>query len=325
MKALICDSYGPPENLKLVDLPDPVPGQGEVLIAINYAALNFFDLLIIENKYQFKPALPFSPASEFSGRILALGPDVQGFAPGDRVLGALGFGAAREKIVCPVDRLVKIPDGLSDEKAAGLTTTYGTSLHALKQRADMKPGETLVVLGASGGVGLAAVELGAKLGLRVIACASSDEKLKFIRSFGAAETINYATSDFRAELKRLTGGNGVDIVYDPVGGSLTELALRSLAWKGRLLVIGFAAGEIPKPPLNLTLLKGCDIRGVFWGEFIRREPEAHRENMAELLDYAASGAISAHVHSVHPLEAYIDAFGAISRREALGKVVFKMN
>jgi NADPH2:quinone reductase len=325
MKALICDSYGPPENLKITDLPEPAPGEGQALIEIKYAALNFFDLLLLENKYQFKPDLPFSPAAEFSGRVLALGPGAKGYAIGDRILGAIGFGAAREKVVCAVDRLVKIPDGLSDEKAAGLTTTYGTSLHALKQRADLKAGETLVVLGASGGVGLAAVELGAHLGARVIACASSDEKLRFVRSFGAAETINYATSDFRAELKRLTAGRGVDIVYDPVGGALTELALRSLAWKGRLLVIGFAAGEIPKPPLNLTLLKGCDIRGVFWGEFVKREPEAHRENMAELLDYAASGAISAHVHAVYPLESYVEAFGAISRREALGKVVFKLS
>jgi NADPH2:quinone reductase len=324
MKALICDSYGPPEKLKIVDLPDPVPGEGEVLVEVGFAGLNFFDLLVIENKYQAKPPLPFSPAAEFSGRVLALGPGAKGFAPGDRVLGYTGFGCAREKLVCASDRLVAIPEGLSEEKAAGLTITYGTTLHALKQRADLKSGETLVVLGASGGVGLAAVELGARLGARVIACASSDEKLKFVRSFGAAETINYATNDLRAELKRISGGRGVDIVYDPVGGALTEQALRSLAWKGRLLVIGFASGDIPKPPLNLVLLKGCDVRGVFWGEFLNREPGAHRENMAELLADAASGAISAHVHGVYPLESYVEALGVIARREALGKVILKM-
>jgi NADPH2:quinone reductase len=324
MKALICEAYGPPETLKLVDLPDPAPGPGEALIDVSYASLNFFDLLVIENKYQVKPALPFSPAAEFSGRIAALGAGATGFKVGDRVLGYTGFGCARERLVSPVSRLVALPDGLSDEKAAGLSITYGTTLHALRQRADLQAGETLVVLGASGGVGLAAVEIGALMGARVIACASSDEKLAFVRGFGANETINYATQDLRAELKRLTGPGGVDVVYDPVGGALTEAALRSLAWKGRLLVIGFASGEIPRPPLNLVLLKGCDIRGVFWGDFIAREPEQHRANMAALLGYAASGTISAHVHAAYPLASFLEAFGAIARREALGKVLLKM-
>ena len=324
MKALVCEAYGPPETLKLVDLPDPEPRPGEALIDVAYAGLNFFDLLVIENKYQAKPPLPFSPAAEFSGRIAALGPDAEGFKIGDRVLGYTGFGCARERLVAPVSRLVALPEGLAEDKAAGLSITYGTTLHALKQRADLKAGESLVVLGASGGVGLAAVEIGALMGAKVIACASSDEKLSFVSKFGANETINYATQDLRGELKRITGGAGVDVVYDPVGGALTEAALRSLAWKGRFLVIGFASGEIPKPPLNLVLLKGCDIRGVFWGDFIAREPAAHRANMADLLDYAARGAISAHIHAAYPLESYLEAFGAIARREALGKVLLKM-
>ena len=235
-----------------------------------------------------KPAPPFSPGGEFSGRVVALGPGARGFAVGDRVMGFCAYGAAAERIAIPANRLAQIPDGLALDKAAGLSVAYGTSLHALKQRAEMKPGETLLVLGASGGVGLAAVEIGKAMGARVIAGASSDEKLAFARRYGAAETINTATDDLRARLKDLAP-KGVDVVYDPVGGALTEAALRSLAWKGRLLVIGFASGEIPRPPLNIPLLKGCDIRGVYWGEFTAREPEAHRQNMAELMDWAKSG------------------------------------
>jgi NADPH:quinone reductase len=323
MKALICPSLGPAENLKVVEIDPPSPGDGEALVEVAYAGLNFFDTLIIEGKYQLKPAPPFSPGGEFSGRVVALGPGVRGFAVGDAVMGFGGFGAAQERIAIPVKRLARIPEGLALDKAAGLSVAYGTSLHALKQRADLKPGETLLVLGASGGVGLAAVEIGKAMGARVIAGASSDEKLEFARRYGAAETINTASDDLRARLKDLAP-KGVDVVYDPVGGALTETALRSLAWKGRLLVIGFASGEIPRPPLNIPLLKGCDIRGVYWGEFTAREPEAHQENMAELLDWAKKGVLSVHIYAKYPLHDFRKAFEAIAKRQTLGKTLLRL-
>jgi NADPH:quinone reductase len=322
MKALICPSLGPAENLKVEEVDEPAPGKGEALVEVAYAGLNFFDTLIIEGKYQVKAAPPFSPGGEFSGRVVGLGPGAQGFPAGDRVMGFCAYGAAAERIAIPTSRLARVPDGLALDKAAGLSVAYGTSLHALKQRAEMKPGETLLVLGASGGVGLAAVEIGKAMGARVIAGASSDEKLAFARRYGAAETINTATDDLRARLKSLAP-NGVDVVYDPVGGALTEASLRSLAWKGRLLVIGFASGEIPRPPLNIPLLKGCDIRGVYWGEFTAREPEAHRENMAELMDWAKSGTLSVHIHAKYPLEDYRKAFEAIAKRQTLGKTLLR--
>jgi len=325
MKALICPSLGPAENLKVLDVKPPVARKGEAVVEVAYAALNFFDTLIIEGKYQLKPEPPFSPSGEFSGRVVALGPEAEGVSVGDRVLGYSGYGAASERIAVPVNRLARVPDGLPLDKAAGLAIAYGTSLHALKQRAEMKPGETLVVLGASGGVGLAAVEIGAAMGARVIACASSDEKLAFARGFGAAETINYATEDLRARLKELTGAKGVDVVYDPVGGALAEPALRSLGWKGRFLVIGFASGEIPKIALNIVLLKGCDIRGVYWGEFTAREVEANRDNMKQLLNWAEDGALSVHIHAKYAIEEYAQAFESISKRQVLGKILLRLN
>ncbi len=325
MKALICRSLGPAETLEVVDVDPPSAGPGEAVVEIAYAALNFFDTLIIEGKYQVKPEPPFSPGGEFSGRIVALGPQARGLAVGDRVMGSSGYGAARERIAIPASRLVRVPDGLPLDKAAGLSIAYGTTIHALKQRAELQPGETLVVLGASGGVGLAAVEIGAVMGARVIACASSDDKLAFARRYGAAETINYATEDLRARLREMTGAKGVDVVYDPVGGTLAEPALRSLGWKGRFLVIGFASGEIPRPPLNWVLLKGSDIRGVYWGEFAAREPEANRDNMSQLLKWAESGALSVHIHAKYPLQEYRKAFEAIAKRQALGKVLLVLN
>src|SRR6185436_3192460 len=267
MKALLCTRAGTPDDLKIGDLPDPVAGPGQAVVRVEAVALNFFDLLIIAGKYQYKPEFPFSPGAEFAGVIESLGPGVEGFEVGERVIGYARYGAAREKIAADAGRLVRIPAGLAAERAAGLIVTYGTSYYALKDRANLKKGETLAVLGASGGVGLAAVELGKLLGARVIACASSDDKLAFAREHGADDGVNYSSGDLREGLKKLGGEHGIDVVYDPIGDKYAEPALRSLAWLGRYLVVGFAAGEIPKLPFNLMLLKSCDVRGVFWGSW----------------------------------------------------------
>lgn len=323
MKALLCTRLGGPEDLVIETLPDPEPGPGEALVRITVAALNFFDTLIIAGRYQVKPDLPFSPGGEACGTVEALGPGTEGFAVGDRVIVHVKHGTARERVAVSVRHLTKVPEGVSDEQAAGLTITYGTSLHALRDRARLQPGETLAVLGASGGVGLAAVELGAVLGARVIACASSEEKLAVARAHGAHETLVYSPETLRDDLKALTGGAGVDVVYDAVGDAYAEPALRALAWKGRFLVVGFAAGEIPRLPLNLVLLKGVDVLGVHWGVFVEREPEAHQANQRQLLDWVAEGRLTAKVHGVYPLTDYVEALGILKRREAVGKVLLR--
>ena len=324
MKALVCSWLGGPEDLSVQDWPNPVAGPGEALVRVRVAALNFFDTLIIAGRYQVKPELPFSPGGEACGVIEVLGPDTEGFSVGDRVMVHLSHGTARARIAVPVKRLARVPDAVSDETAAGLSITYGTTLHALHDRARIKPGETLVVLGASGGVGLAAVELGKLLGARVIACASSPAKLETARAHGADELIDYQADNLREELRRLTGTHGVDVVYDAVGGDLAEPAMRALGWKGRYLVIGFAAGEIPKFPLNVIMLKGIDVQGVHWGAFVEREPEAHGANQARLLAWAAEGRLTVKVHGVYPLEAYEEALGVLVRREAVGKVLLRI-
>jgi NADPH2:quinone reductase len=283
------------------DLPDPVAAPGEAVIRIESAALNFFDLLIIAGRYQYKPAFPFSPGAEFAGTVESVGPGVTEFTAGDRVIGYAGWGAARQRLAIETGRLVKLTDDLDFDRASGLIVTYSTSYYALKDRAALKPGETLAVLGASGGVGLATVELGKRMGARVIACASSDDKIEFARRHGADEGVNYARDDLRDGLRRLGGERGIDVVYDPVGDKYAEPALRSLGWLGRYLVVGFAAGDIPKLPLNLVLLKSCDVRGVFWGSWTAREPAAHRTNTAELIRWCAEGSLSAHVHATYPL------------------------
>ena len=323
MKAVLCTRLGGPDDLEIRDIPEPAAGAGEAVVKVEAASLNFFDTLIIAGKYQIKPDLPFSPAAEFAGTVESVGTGVTGIAAGDRVLGYSGYGAARERVAVAASRLVKLPPSLDAERAAGIAVTYGTSYYALKDRAGLKPGESLAVLGAAGGVGLAAVELGKAMGARVIACASSDEKLAFARRHGADDGVNYASENLRDGLKRLSGERGVDVIYDPVGGAQAEAALRAIAWEGRYLVVGFAAGEIPKLPLNLVLLKSCDVRGVFWGAWIDREPEAHRANMAELVAWCAAGKLSSHVHAVYPLEKVAEALKAIANRQAMGKILLR--
>jgi NADPH:quinone reductase len=321
MKALLCTHLGGPDDLEFRDVPEPSAGPGEAVVRVEAAALNFFDTLIIAGKYQIKPELPFSPAAEFAGTVETVGAGVTAVAPGDRVAGYVGYGAARERVAVAADQLVTLPDGLDAARAAGLIVTYGTAFYALQDRAQLKPGETLAVLGASGGVGLAAVELGRIMGARVIACASSADKLHFARVHGADEVVNYATEDLRAALRRLGGEHGIDVVFDPVGGPHAEAALRSLAWLGRFLVIGFAAGDIPKLPLNLVLLKSCDVLGVYWGSWVARDGAAHRANMAQLLAWCATGRISAHVHAAYPLAQGAQALHALKDRAVMGKVV----
>ncbi len=323
MKAVLCTHFGSPGELEFADIAEPRAAAGQAVVRIKAAALNFFDTLIIAGKYQHKPPFAFSPAAEFSGVVESVGPGVDGIAPGDRVMGNIGWGAAREAVAVPADQLVKIPDALNFERAAGLTVTYATTLYALRERAALAPGETLVVLGASGGTGLAAIEIGKVMGARVIACASSAEKLDFARDHGADETVNYAAEDLRDALKRLGGERGVDVVYDPVGGPYAEPAVRSLGWEGRYLVVGFAAGEIPKLPLNLVLLKSCDIRGVLWGSWVRREPKAQRALMTQIVDWCAQGKLSAHVHAVYPLAEIVAALKAIADRKVMGKIVLR--
>jgi NADPH2:quinone reductase len=323
MKALLCTRYGTADDLELTDIADPTPGPGEVVVRIASAALNFFDTLIIAGKYQVKPEMPFSPAAEFAGTVEGVGTGVAGLKSGDRVLGYSGFGAARQRIAIDAERLIKIPGSVDFDRAAGLCVTYGTTLHALKDRARLQPAETLAVLGASGGVGLAAVELGKLMGARVAACASSAEKVAFAREHGADEGIDYGKEDLKEALRRVTGGRGADVIYDPVGGAYTEAALRSIAWEGRFLVVGFAAGDIPKLPLNLVLLKGCDVLGVFWGSWLQRDPAGHRANTEQLLDWVAQGKLSSHVHAVYSLADAPAALKAIAGRKVMGKVILK--
>jgi len=321
MKAVLCRQFGPPESLVYEEMPSPTAGAGEVVVSVKAASLNFPDVLIIQNKYQFKPPLPFSPGSEMAGVVKEVGDGVKGYKTGDRVIAFTTYGAFAEEVKVEAARLVPIPEGMDFNSAAAFLLTYGTSDHALRDRGALKAGETLLVLGAAGGVGLAAIEIGKAMGAKVIACASSADKLEVCTQHGADVGINYATEDMRERIKELTGGKGVDVVYDAVGGPYTEPALRSTTWRGRLLVVGFAAGDIPKIPLNLTLLKGCAIVGVFWGDFARREPKAFAASIAQLGAWFREGKLKPHVSQTFPLSQAVDALKLMAARKVKGKVV----
>ena len=321
MKAVLCKKLGPPEDLVVEDIPSLVPNAGQVVVAVKAAGVNFPDTLIIQGKYQFKPEPPFSPGGEVAGVVKELGANVTGVKVGDRVIAAATFGGFAEEMLCDADRLTPIPDSMDFVPASAFLLTYGTSYHALKDRAHLKPGETLLVLGASGGVGLAAVQLGKAMGARVIAAASSDAKLDVCRQNGADDVINYASDDLRSRVKALTAGKGVDVIYDPVGGPYSEPALRDMAWNGRFLVVGFAAGDIPKVPLNLALLKGCSIVGVFWGAFTRNEPENNRRNNEELIELFTQGKVKPHIHATYSLARTAEALNEVLNKRVSGKIV----
>ncbi|MEP9320202.1 NADPH:quinone oxidoreductase family protein [Pseudomonas sp. LABIM340] len=321
MKAVLCKAFGPAETLVLEDIASPEPKKNEVLLQVHAAGVNFPDTLIIEGKYQFKPPFPFSPGGEAAGVVGAVGEKVSHVKPGDRVMALTGWGSFAEEVAVPGYSVMPIPDGMDFASAAAFGMTYGTSMHALKQRANLQPGETLLVLGASGGVGLAAVEIGKAMGAKVIAAASSEAKLEVAKAAGADVLINYSEGGLKDKLKELTGGQGVDVIYDPVGGDLFEEAFRSIAWNGRMLVVGFASGTIPSLPANLTLLKGASLVGVFWGSFAQRQPQDNAANFQQLFAWFAEGKIKPLVSQTYPLEQAADAINHLGQRKAVGKVV----
>jgi NADPH2:quinone reductase len=322
MRALLCKEHGLPDRLELVDdWPAPQAEKGQVVIGIRAAGLNFPDVLIIQGKYQFQPEMPFVPGGECAGEVIAVGEGVDRYKVGDKVIAMTGHGCFCEQIAVDQHAVMPMPEGLDFTQAAGVAMTYFTSYHALKQRAKLKEGETLLVLGAAGGVGSTAVELGKMMGAKVIAAASSEEKLALCRELGADETINYSEQDLKGAIKELTGGKGVDVVYDPVGGDYAEPALRGMGWNGRYLVVGFAAGDIPEVPLNLALLKGCSIVGVFWGRFIGEEPTVHLQNIKDLWGLFAEGRLKPAINDVFALEDYAEAYDVMMGRRARGKVI----
>ncbi|MGJ7549608.1 NADPH:quinone oxidoreductase family protein [Pseudomonas alloputida] len=321
MKAVLCKTLGPARDLALEDVASPVPKKNEVLLDVQAAGVNFPDTLIIEGKYQFQPPLPFSPGGEAAGVVAAVGERAGTFKVGDRVMALTGWGAFAEQVAVPFYNVMPIPEHMDFATAAAFGMTYGTSMHALKQRGQLQPGETLLVLGASGGVGLAAVEIGKAMGARVIAAASSSEKLAVAKAAGADELIDYSQASLKEEIKRLTGGQGVDVIYDPVGGELFDQAVRGLAWRGRLLVVGFASGTIPQMAANLVLLKGAAVLGVFWGAFAQRQPEDNAANFRQLFAWHAEGKLKPLVSKTYPLAETGAAIEALGQRRAVGKLV----
>ncbi|WJD62545.1 NADPH:quinone oxidoreductase family protein [Pseudomonas kurunegalensis] len=321
MKAVLCKTLGPARNLVLEDVASPLPKKNEILLDVQAAGVNFPDTLIIEGKYQFQPPLPFSPGGEAAGVVAAVGEKAGAFKVGDRVMALTGWGAFAEQVAVPFYNALPIPASMDFTTAAAFGMTYGTSMHALRQRGQLQAGETLLVLGASGGVGLAAVEIGKAMGARVIAAASSAEKLAVAKAAGADELIDYSQASLRDEIKRLTGGQGVDVIYDPVGGELFEQAVRGLAWNGRLLVVGFASGTIPQLAANLVLLKGAAVLGVFWGAFAQRQPEDNAANFRQLFAWHAEGKLKPLVSQTYPLAEAGAAIEKLGQRQAVGKLV----
>lgn len=323
MKAIVCKAWGLPDTLSVEELPELQAGPGQVVLDVKAAGVNFPDVLIIQGKYQYKPELPFTPGSEVAGVVRAIGEGVSRTRVGDRVIAFCPQGGFAEQLLVSEQALLPMPAGMDFDTAAAITLTYGTSHHAVADRAALKAGETMLVLGAAGGVGLAAIEIGKALGARVIAAASSDAKLEVCREHGADLLINYSNEDLREAVKAATGGKGPDVIYDPVGGVYTEPAFRTIGWRGRYLVVGFANGEIPKLPLNLMLLKGASLMGVFWGEFTKREPQANLAGMGQLLGWLAEGKIRPHISARYPLADTAAALNAMAARQVTGKVIIQ--
>ncbi len=324
MRAALCKSLDGPDGIVVEALDPVVAGPGEVLVKVSTVAINFFDTLITRGKYQHKPELPFSPGGEIAGTVIQSGSGVHGLKAGDRVAAYVGWGGAREMVAVRADGVIPIPDGVSDDIAAGVSITYGTAIHGLRDRASLKPGETVAVLGAAGGAGLAAIEIAKLLGARVIAVASTEDKLAICRDHGADECVIFPGDDLKAALRKAAGPAGLDIVYDCVGGEAAEPALRALGWNGRFLVVGFASGDIPRLPLNLLLVKGVAAIGVFWGESVKRDPALHRANMIDVLAGVAAGRLMPRVHGVFRLEDTAEAIRVLDRREATGKVIIRI-
>ena len=321
MHAWLCEQTTGPESLRWAELPTPEPRPGEVRVSVRHASLNFPDLLIVQGRYQMKPPLPFVPGVEFSGVIEALGEGVSGLAPGMAVASFGGIGAFGTQACVDAKTIMRLPEGFALDDAAAFLCTYGTTHHALMDRAALQPGETVLVLGAAGGVGTAAIQVAKAAGARVIAAASGPAKCEFCRALGADEALDYSAGDLRAQIKAATGGRGPDVVYDPVGGELAEPVFRSIAWRGRYLVIGFAGGAIPSLPLNLALLKGASVVGVFWGEFTQREPQRHADALAELAGWYAQGRIKPVIDRRLPISELREAFALMSGRQVRGKLV----
>lgn len=321
MKAALCKSLDGPQSLVIERLPEPVLKPGQALVNVKAVGLNFADTLITRGKYQYKPELPFAPGAEIAGVVEAVTSGDTGISPGQRVMAYVNWGGAAEKIAVDAQALIPLPDDVPMAVAAGLSVTYGTAMHGLRDRGRLSEGETVVVTGAAGGAGQAAVEIAKLMNARVIAVASSPEKCEIAARAGADASILFPGGDLKTEIRALTGGDGADVVYDCIGGQAAEPMVRALAWQGRFLVIGFAAGEIPKIPLNLLLLRGAEMAGVFWGESVRRDPARHRANILQLLDWVAAGQLSPRIHATYPLEHIVEALGVLERREATGKVV----